>query len=123
MKIRPLIINGTEIPLREPTPLQVMAHLQAGSSFPVDSTYLLLCWVGDLGGASPRKRGEPMEEYAERVLAELMAKGAGMMEVIKAVDPCWGDAVRQSGVLPSKEAVDAAGESSAAREAKPSSSP
>jgi len=123
MKIRPLIVSGTEVPLREPTPLQVHAHLDAASHYPVDVTYVLLCWIGDLGAVSPRNRVEGIEKYAARVLEEFPVAGARMIDIIRAADACWADAIRQSDILPTQEAVDAAGESSAATGEKPSPSP
>lgn len=109
MKIRPLIVNGTEIPLREPSPLQVLAHLQAGARYHVDTTYLLLAWIGDLGAATPRRRDEDLRDYAERVLAWLPFP---MLDVIRAADLCFGDAIEKANILPTRAEVAQAGESS-----------
>lgn len=119
MKICPLIISGKEIPLQEPTPLQMLAYMRGGSD--VAHTYLLIAWIGDLGAASERLRGEPLKGYAERVLEEL--SWAPMMDIVRAADKCWGDAVRGSGIIPTEEDVDSVGKSSTETGATPSPAP
>jgi len=123
--MRPLKVIETatgkerEIPIRSPSPLQVLAYLRGADA--VDATHYLLAFIGELGGAKPRYSGESHLDYAQRVADEL--SWTALEPLVRAADLCWGDAIRESGVLPKKAELDEAGKSSTGTVATPSSSP
>lgn len=116
MKIRPLRIEGQrERPLRDSSPLEVIAYLRGGDA--VESTYLQLAWAGELGACSRgRRAGESVEAYAAVVVAEYESQGVGPLDLIRAVDVCWSDAIAGSGLVPSPEDFDRLGKPSTGTE-------
>ena len=123
--MRPLVITGTDgkektVPLREPTALQVLSYLRG--SDPIDATPYLLAFIGELGAAKPRIRGEPHLDYAERVLEAL--SWAPLYRVINAATLCWNDACAEhrASFTPTAEEIEEAKKSSTGATESPSSS-